>query len=67
MIRRSKPNRNRGSEPARHVVHVSAHFDGAGLGASHQTGWTRLVAKLIELYGILDPERALDVGKGNSE
>jgi hypothetical protein len=26
----------------------------AGLGASHQTGWTGLVAKLIELFGKLD-------------
>ncbi|HKN43358.1 MAG TPA: hypothetical protein VJW23_05500, partial [Propionibacteriaceae bacterium] len=40
------------------------HADnGAGLGASHQTGWTGLVAKLIELYGLLDPKRALEVGK----
>ena len=30
--------------------------DGAGLGANHQTGWTGLVAKLIELYGRLDPQ-----------
>ena len=37
--------------------------NGAGLGASHQTGWTGLVAKLIELYGLLDPKRALEVGK----
>jgi hypothetical protein len=37
--------------------------NGAGLGASHQTGWTGLVAKLIELFGRLDPERALAVGK----
>jgi len=37
--------------------------NGAGLGASHQTGWTGLVAKLIELYGFLDAERALAVGK----
>jgi hypothetical protein len=36
--------------------------NGAGLGASHQTGWTGLVAKLIELYGVLDPKRALEVG-----
>jgi hypothetical protein len=28
--------------------------NGAGLGASHQTGWTGLVAKFIELYGSLD-------------
>jgi hypothetical protein len=38
--------------------------NGAGLGASHQTGWTGLVAKLIELYGFLDPERGLRVGRG---
>jgi hypothetical protein len=37
--------------------------NGAGLGASHQTGWTGLVAKLIQLYGLLDPKRALEVGK----
>lgn len=37
--------------------------NGAGLGASHQTGWTGLVAKLIQLYGILDPEKALAAGK----
>ena len=37
--------------------------NGAGLGASHQTGWTGLVAKLIQLYGLLDPKRVLEVGK----
>jgi Glycosyl hydrolase family 63 C-terminal domain len=37
--------------------------NGAGLGASHQTGWTGLVAKTIQLYGLLDPKRALDVGR----
>jgi len=37
--------------------------NGAGLGASHQTGWTGLVAKLIQLYGHLDPQRALQLGK----
>jgi len=37
--------------------------NGAGLGASHQTGWTGLVAKLIQLFGILDPQRALEIGK----
>ncbi len=37
--------------------------NGAGLGASHQTGWTGLIAKLIQLYGVLDPKRALEVGK----
>jgi hypothetical protein len=37
--------------------------NGAGLGASHQTGWTGLVAKIIQLYGLLDAKRALEVGK----
>jgi hypothetical protein len=37
--------------------------NGAGLGASHQTGWTGAVASLIELYGVLEPERALEMGK----
>jgi hypothetical protein len=36
--------------------------NGAGLGASHQTGWTGLVAKCIQLFGYLDPKRALDLG-----
>jgi len=40
------------------------HADnGAGLGASHQTGWTGLVAKLIQLFGSLDAEKLLEAGK----
>jgi hypothetical protein len=35
--------------------------NGAGLGASHQTGWTGLVAIFIRLYG-LDPKRFLEGG-----
>ena len=32
--------------------HESFHGDnGAGMGASHQTGWTALIAKLIQQYG----------------
>lgn len=37
--------------------------NGAGLGASHQTGWTGLVARTIELFGRLDPEKALETGR----
>jgi hypothetical protein len=37
--------------------------NGAGLGASHQTGWTGLVAKLIQLFGMLDAKGALEVGR----
>jgi len=36
---------------------------GAGLGASHQSGWTGLVAKVIQLYALLDPKQFLDQGK----
>jgi hypothetical protein len=37
--------------------------NGAGLGASHQTGWTGAVAKLIQLLGSLDGETLLKAGK----
>jgi len=37
--------------------------NGAGLGASHQTGWTGAVAKLIQLFGLLDPQQLLAAGK----
>jgi hypothetical protein len=37
--------------------------NGAGLGASHQTGWTGLVAKIIQLYGLLDAKSYLEAGK----
>jgi hypothetical protein len=37
--------------------------NGAGLGANHQTGWTGLVAKMIELYGRLDAKQLLQGGK----
>jgi hypothetical protein len=36
---------------------------GAGLGASHQTGWTGLVAMLIEIFGRVDPDQLLHAGK----
>ena len=37
--------------------------NGAGLGASHQTGWTGVVATLIRLYGSIDPQKMLEGGK----
>lgn len=36
--------------------------NGAGLGASHQTGWTGVVAKAIQIYGLLDEEKFLQGG-----
>jgi hypothetical protein len=40
--------------------------NGAGLGASHQVGWTGLVAKLIELFGRLDAHQYLEIGKAGT-
>jgi hypothetical protein len=40
--------------------------NGAGLGASHQTGWTGLVAKMIQLFGLLDAKKLLDAGKSGA-
>ncbi|MEX5214744.1 MAG: glucosidase [Nitrospiraceae bacterium] len=37
--------------------------NGAGLGASHQTGWTGVVAKIIQLFGVLDSKKMLEAGK----
>jgi hypothetical protein len=34
--------------------------NGAGLGASHQTGWTGLVAVLMKLYGSLSSEQVVE-------
>jgi hypothetical protein len=37
--------------------------NGAGLGASHQTGWTGLVAPLMQIFGRVDARSALESGK----
>jgi len=34
--------------------------NGAGLGASHQTGWTGLIAPMIDLFGRIDAQFALE-------
>ena len=37
--------------------------NGAGIGASHQTGWTGVVANMIEIFGKLDAEALLAGGR----
>jgi len=37
--------------------------NGAGLGASHQTGWTGVVGRLIQIFGTIDAQQILDAGK----
>ena len=45
------------------LFHEYFHGDnGAGLGASHQTGWTGLVASVIQLFGTTDGESLLKAG-----
>ena len=40
---------------------------GAGLGASHQTGWTGTIARLLDLFGRVTPDMALETPKGRLE
>ena len=37
--------------------------NGVGLGASHQTGWTGLIASIMHLFGTTTSEQALELGK----
>ena len=37
--------------------------NGAGLGASHQTGWTALVAALAQIFGTVDARTMLESGR----
>jgi len=39
--------------------------NGAGLGASHQTGWTGVIARIMQLFGTLTPERVLESGRAS--
>jgi hypothetical protein len=38
--------------------------NGAGLGASHQTGWTGIVARAMHLFATTTAEQVLELGKG---
>lgn len=40
--------------------------NGAGLGASHQTGWTGLVALLLDVFGRLDAKAVLETERGRT-
>jgi hypothetical protein len=37
--------------------------NGAGLGASHQTGWTGVIARAMHLFATTTPEQVLELGK----
>ncbi len=40
--------------------------NGAGLGASHQTGWTGTVARVIQLFGSMTAEQVLQGGRSGA-
>ncbi|HEY3150801.1 MAG TPA: glucosidase [Candidatus Binatia bacterium] len=47
------------------LFHEYFHGDnGAGLGASHQTGWTGLIALLIDLFARVDAKSVLETERG---
>jgi hypothetical protein len=37
--------------------------NGAGLGASHQTGWTGVIARVMHLFATTNAEQLLELGK----
>jgi hypothetical protein len=37
--------------------------NGAGLGASHQTGWTGIIARAMHLFATTTADQALELGK----
>ena len=50
------------------LFHEYFHGDnGAGLGASHQTGWTGLVAPLLDLFGRFDAKTLLETERSRLE
>ncbi len=37
--------------------------NGAGIGASHQTGWTGLIARLIQMFGYMSSAAFIEGGR----
>ena len=37
--------------------------NGAGLGASHQTGWTGIIARMMHLFATTTAEQVIELGK----
>jgi hypothetical protein len=49
------------------LFHEYFHGDnGAGIGANHQTGWTGVIAKLIQVYGYLTSKQVLEGLRGSA-
>ncbi len=39
---------------------------GAGIGASHQTGWSGVIARMMHLFAVSDPKEMLEQSKGET-
>jgi hypothetical protein len=39
--------------------------NGAGLGASHQTGWTGITARIMHLFATTTGEQVIELGKSS--
>jgi hypothetical protein len=37
--------------------------NGAGLGASHQTGWTGIIARIMQMFALMNPEHLVTAGR----
>jgi hypothetical protein len=49
------------------LFHEYFHGDnGAGLGASHQTGWTGIIARVMHMFATTTAERTLELGKAGA-
>jgi hypothetical protein len=50
----------------RDYIQFYEYFQGdndAGLGASHQTGWTGVIGRTMHLFATTTPEQVLELGK----
>jgi hypothetical protein len=50
-------------EPLRRRISGPRQYRRIRIGASHQTGWTGIVATLIELFGKFDGQALLQAGR----
>jgi hypothetical protein len=60
---------NHGEDVKEYYFYLDSTFhagNGAGIRASHQTGWTGIVALLIEIFGKLDQQAVLAEGRASS-
>ena len=58
--------KNFSATPSGATIYCYEYFhgdNGAGIGASHQTGWTGVIAGLIDIFGKLDAQALMQGGR----